>query len=82
MEGLKLKIDNKTEWLKLYYSLWKAGLLRDIPLDKMNLSQEAFPIEVPFDIDGLIDLLSHPLVKPYKKKIDIALHENLNKIIG
>ena len=79
--GLKLKIENKREWLNLYWILWKGGLLRDISVNEMNLSEKSFPIEIPVEIEGLAELLGNPMVKPYKKKIDAALHANLAKII-
>lgn len=80
--GLKLKIDNKREWLELYWTLWKGGMLKDVSVKQMNLPEDAFPIEIPFEVEGLVELLTHPLVKPYRRKIDATLHENLNKVIG
>lgn len=79
--GLKLKIDNKREWINLYWTLWKGGMLKDVSLKDINLSESAFPIEIPFEIEGLVELLGNPLVKPYRKKIDATLHENLAKVI-
>lgn len=80
--GLKLKIDSKRDWLNLYWDLWKAGLLKDVSVKDINLSEKAFPMEIPIDISGLTELLANPMVKPYKKKIDRTLHENLAKVIG
>ena len=80
--GIKLKIESKREWLELYWDLWKAGLLKDISLNEINLGMDQFPLEIPIDISGLLDLLNNPLVKPYKKKIDMTLHENLAKVLG
>jgi len=79
---VKLKIDSKREWLELYWTLWKGGLLKDVSVNDMNLDVKMFPLEIPIDFSGLIDLLNNPLVKPYKKKIDMTLHENLAKVIG
>ena len=80
--GLKLKIESKRDWLNLYWTLWKGGMLKDISVKEINLSEDAFPIEIPFEIEGLVELLSNPLVKPYKRKIDATLHDNLAKVIG
>lgn len=80
--GLKLKIDNKRDWLNLYWTLWKGGLLKDVSVKQINLDESCFPIEIPFEIEGLVELLGNPLVKPYRKKIDTTLHENLSKVIG
>ena len=79
--GLKLKIDNKRDWINLYWTLWKGGMLKDISVHQINLDESAFPMEIPFEIDGLVDLLSNPMVKPYRKKIDATLHENLAKVV-
>ena len=80
--GIKLKIESKREWLELYWDLWKAGLLKDGSVNDINLESDLFPIEIPVDLSGLCGLLSNPLVKPYKKKIDMTLKENLTKVIG
>jgi len=80
--GVKLKIESKREWLELYWDLWKAGLLKNVSVNDINLDADRFPIEIPIDISGLFDLLSNPMVKPYRKKIDATLHENLAKVIG
>lgn len=80
--GIKLKIESKREWLELYWDLWKAGLLKDISVNEINLSADQFPLEIPVEISGLCELLGNPLVKPYKKKIDMTLHENLAKVLG
>jgi hypothetical protein len=80
--GIKLKIESKREWLELYWDLWKAGLLKNVSVNDINLDADRFPIEIPIDISGLCDLLSNPMVKPYRKKIDATLHENLAKVIG
>jgi len=80
--GVKLKIESKREWLELYWDLWKAGLLKNVSVNDINLDADRFPIEIPIDISGLCDLLSNPMVKPYRKKIDATLHENLAKVIG
>ena len=80
--GIKLKIESKREWLELYWDLWKAGLLKNVSVNDINLDADRFPIEIPIDISGLCDLLSNPMVKPYRKKIDATLHENLTKVIG
>jgi len=79
---VKLKIESKREWLELYWELWKGGLLKDVSVKDINLDAGAFPIEIPIDFSGLVNLLSNPLVRPYKKKIDTALKENLVKVIG
>lgn len=80
--GLKLKIDNKRDWLNLYWALWKGGMLKDVSVKEINLSEDAFPVEIPVEIEGLVELLGNPLVRPYRKKIDATLHENLSKVIG
>lgn len=80
--GVKLKIESKRDWLQLYWDLWKAGLLKDVSVHDINLSEKAFPVEVPLEVDKLAELLGNPLLKPYKKKIDISLHNNLAKVIG
>ena len=79
---VKLKIETKREWLELYWALWKGGLLKDVSINDMNLSEDVFPIEFPIDFTGLVGLLNNPLAKPYKKRIDLALKENLAKVIG
>ena len=80
--GYKLKIDNKHDWVELYWTLWKAGLLRDIPLKDINLSNDAFPVEIPIEITNLTELLTKPAARIYRSKIDTALHESLAKVIG
>lgn len=80
--GVKLKIESRRDWLELYYDLWKAGMLKDVSVKDISLSETAFPVEVAFDPKSLIELLGNPLVKPYRKKIDKTLHENLLKVIG
>lgn len=80
--GLKWKIDSKREWLELFCTLWQAGLLEDVSVEDINLSEDCFPIEAPVEIDKLIELLRNPLVKPYKRKIETSLRTNLAKVLG
>lgn len=80
--GIKLKIESKEDWLELYRDLGKVGLMKGVSEKDINLSEEIFPIEVPLEIGKLVELLGNPMVKPFRKKIDITLHENLAKVIG
>lgn len=80
--GVKLKIESKRDWLELYWDLWKGGLLKDVSVHDINLSEKAFPMEIPLEVSKLAELLGNPLLKPYKKKIDISLHNSLAKVIG
>jgi hypothetical protein len=82
MMGVKLKIESKKDWLNLCWDLWKAGLLKDVTVNDVNLPEAAFPIEIPVQVEGLVKLLGNPLVKPYRKKIDSTLKENLARVIG
>ena len=80
--GIKLKIESKEDWLELYRDLGKVGLMKGVSDKDINLSEEIFPIEVPLEIGKLVELLGNPMVKPFRKKIDATLHENLAKVIG
>ena len=80
--GIKLKIESKEDWLELYRDLGKVGLMKGVSEKDVDLSEGIFPIEVPLEIGKLVELLGNPMVKPFRKKIDATLHENLAKVIG
>lgn len=77
---IKLKIESKRDFNNLYWSLRKAGMLESVSVNEVTLPENAFPLEIPVDIDGLLKLAKHPAVKPYKKMIDYGLSENVKKI--
>ncbi len=77
---IKLKIDTKKEWFGLCTELVNAGLLRDVNANDITLPEDAFPLEIPVNTDGLLQILNNPLVKTHKKKIDQALTKEIKKI--
>ena len=77
---IKLKIDSREEWLRLYAELHAAGLLSNVTVMDVALPSEAFPLELPISTDGLTKLLSNPMVKPFKKKIDESLSKNVKNL--
>ncbi len=74
---VKLKIDNQEELLEVYWKLQKAGLLGNVTVKDVTLPEEAFPIEVPLDLNPLLDLMRNPIVKPFKKRIDVTLTKHV-----
>lgn len=77
---IKLKIDTKKEWFGLCTELVNAGLLQDVNANDITLPEDAFPLEIPVNTDGLPQLLNNPLVKMHRKKIDQALTKEIKKI--
>ena len=62
----------------------KTGLLKDIPLDKVEcvLEEKEFPIRIPVDLDSVLDLAMNPVVKKiYGKKIEETTKKALLKAI-
>lgn len=72
---VKIKVDSCQEWAGLYRTLRQAGLLDDVTLQDVMLPESSFPVEIPIEVDGLVKLMTNPLVKPFKKRIN----ENLSK---
>ncbi len=77
---IKLKIDNQDELFKMAYELKKAGLLKDVSFGVFTLPAEAFPFEVPVDMDSFIKLMENPMVRPFKKRIDQVFTANIMKV--
>ena len=62
----------------------KTGLLKDIPLDKVEcaLAEKEFPIRVPVNLDSVIELAMNPIVKKiFGKKIEEATKRTLLKAL-
>ena len=79
--GIKLTIESKEAALNLCEILWKGGLLREVSASDIFLEDDAFPLEIPLEVEKLGKLLGNPLIKPYKRKIDTTLKENLVKVL-
>ena len=53
----------------------RTGLLKDISPGKLRkaLSTKAFPIRIPIDLDGVIDIASNPVLKKmFGRKVEDA----------
>ena len=74
---IMMKMKNKTEWLSMIWELRQKGLLEGIGIEDVSIPEERFPIEVPLNLDGLLELANKPVVKPFKKKIDDTLIKNI-----
>ena len=72
-----MKMKTKTEWLSMIWELRQKGLLEGIEIEDISIPEERFPIEVPLNLDGLLELVNKPVVKPFRKRIDETLTRNL-----
>lgn len=77
---IKIRIDSKKDYQNLYLGLRKAGLLSSVSIDDATLPDNRFPLEIPVEIDGIVNLVNHPLAKVYKKTIDGKLSEACKQI--
>ena len=77
---IKIRIDSKKDYQNLYLGLRKAGLLSSVSIDDATLPDNRFPLEIPVEIDGIVNLVNHPLAKVYKKTIDGKLSEACKRI--
>lgn len=77
---VKLKVDSRREWNDLYWGLKKAGLLESVTVNEITLPSNAFPLEVPIDVDALLKLVQNPMVRPFKKMIDWNLSEHVRDV--
>ena len=74
---INMKIDNRTDWLTMIWELKKNGLLDGIGIEDISIPVERFPLEVPLNLDALLELAGKPVVKPFRKKIDEGLKKNI-----
>lgn len=44
--------------------------------------EDSYPLEIPLDIDGLLNMLDNPMVKPFRKKITENFRTNWKKMKG
>ena len=71
--NMRIMIDSKEDWMELFRRLRNAGLLKDIPEEDVELSEDLFPMEFFMDLDPIINLVENPIVKPFKSRIDGTL---------
>lgn len=85
MSQIYLEIGNSEELMEfLREAKRKTGLLKDIPLDKVEcvLEEKEFPLRVPVDLDSVIDLAANPMVKKiFGKKIEETTKKAILKAI-
>lgn len=74
---INVKIESKTEWMSMIWELRKKGLLDGIGIEDITIPVERFPINVPLNLDCILDMANNPLVKPYRKKINESLTKNI-----
>lgn len=77
---IMVRMKDRTEWMSMIWELRKAGLLEGIGVDDISIPEERFPIEVPLNLDGLLELAGKPIVKPFRKKIDETLTKNIKLV--
>ena len=78
---IKLRIETREDWLNMYYELQKVGLLKNVNVHDVCIYEGAFPMEIDVDIEPLLKLVSSPMVKPFKGKIDAALQRQIGQLI-
>ena len=74
---IMMKMKTKTEWLSMIWELRQKGLLEGIGIEDVSIPEERLPIEVPLNLDGLLELANKPVVKPFRKRIDETLTKNI-----
>lgn len=80
--NVTLKVNDRESWLELYGELKKIGLLPNVAVNDVALGEEAFPMEIPVDIQALLKIIGNPVVKPFRKKINESLERTLEWVVG
>ena len=80
--NVTLKVNDRESWLELYGELRKIGLLPNVAVNDVALGEEAFPMEIPVDIQALLKIIGNPVVKPFRKKINESLERTLEWVAG
>lgn len=85
MSRIYLEIGNKTELISfLREAKERTGLLKDISLKKVNdtLKESDFPIRIPVNLDGVLDLCGNPILKKmFGKKVEDTTRKYLKKVM-
>ena len=81
---MHLTINSLGDLVNLVVELKKAGFLKDVGskdiLDKFG--EKSFPIQIPINLEGAINLFGNPVVKQvFGKKIDSKVHDIWTKAI-
>ena len=79
--NITIKINDQESWTELYRELKKCGLLQNIAEKDVIFGEEAFPIEIPVDAEGLLKMIGNPMVKPFRKKMNESLERTLKWVM-
>lgn len=80
--GVKLRIENQNDFIDLLRNLKRCGLLKDFP-DRITLTTNPFPMDIPLDLGKLPEILGNPIVrKAFGKKMDTTLTAYASAMIG
>lgn len=82
MMNVTLKINDRESWLELYWELKECGLLTNVTVEDIAFGEDAFPMEIPMDVGNLVKLVSNPIVKPFKKKMNESLERTLGWVMN
>ena len=80
---MHLTIDSLGDLVNLVVELKKAGFLKDVGSKDIldNFGKKSFPIQIPVNLEGTINLFGNPAVKVFGKKIDSKVHDIWTKAI-
>lgn len=86
MAQVYLEIGDKHELISfLADAKKKTGLLKDISLERVesSLSKNDFPIRIPVNLDGVLNLCANPVLKKmFGKKVEETTRKYLKAAMG
>lgn len=86
MSQIYLEVGSKEEAMAfLAEAKKKTGMLKDVSLEKVNrqLSMKEFPIRIPVNLDGVLNLCANPVLKKmFGKAVEKKTLEFLTTVVG
>lgn len=79
--GVVLSIPDYDSWMDIYRRFRKAGFMKNISEEEMDLDEDVFPIEFEIDMGPIFELVNSPIVAPFRKKLDSGLTKCLKEVI-
>ena len=78
---MTITVKTQQEWVMLLAELQNSGFLNGVNIKDIFISKDRFPIEFSIDATPILAMANNPVVKPFRKKIDETIKDNLLKVV-